>query len=113
MLTGELDVATIQELQDKIDEIMVPGQPIVLDLADLTFLDTSAMHCFVTTFEATGHPVVLLNASRLPPRLAHSGRLYQVPIRPTRPHSRPRPAGAPWAPRGWRCFHLRGYPSPP
>jgi hypothetical protein len=30
VLTGELDVATIQELQDKIDEIMVPGQAIVL-----------------------------------------------------------------------------------
>jgi hypothetical protein len=41
VLTGELDVATIQQLQDKIDEIVVPGQPIVLDLADLTFLDTS------------------------------------------------------------------------
>ena len=27
VLTGELDVATIQRLQDKIDEIMVPGQP--------------------------------------------------------------------------------------
>jgi anti-anti-sigma factor len=64
VLSGELDVATIQELQDKIDEIMVPGQPIVLDLTSLTFLDSSAMHCFVRTFEATGHPVVLLNASR-------------------------------------------------
>ena len=46
VLSGELDLATIQELQDKIDEIMVPGQPIVLDLADLTFLDSSAMHCW-------------------------------------------------------------------
>jgi anti-anti-sigma factor len=64
VLSGELDIATIQELQDKIDEIMVPGQPIVLDLTSLTFLDSSAMHCFVRTFEATGHPVVLLNASR-------------------------------------------------
>ena len=45
VLTGELDVATIQRLQDKSDEIVVPGQPIVLDLADLTFLDTSGMHC--------------------------------------------------------------------
>jgi hypothetical protein len=25
---------------------MIPGQPIVLDLADLTFLDSSAMHCW-------------------------------------------------------------------
>jgi anti-anti-sigma factor len=56
VLAGELDLATIQLLQDKIDEIMVPGQPIVLDLADLTFLDTSGMHCFVGTFEATGTP---------------------------------------------------------
>ena len=62
MLTGELDVATIQDLQDKIDEIMVPRQAIVLDLADLTFLDSSAMHCLVRTFEATGRPVVLRDA---------------------------------------------------
>lgn len=64
VLTGELDGATIQQLQDKIDDFAVQGQPIVLDLADLTFLDTSAMHCFVRAFEATGRPVVLLNASR-------------------------------------------------
>ena len=64
VLTGELDGATIQQLQDKIDDIVVPGQPIVLDLAQLNFLDTSAVHCFVRTFEATGCPVVLLNASR-------------------------------------------------
>jgi anti-anti-sigma factor len=51
-----LDGATMQELQDKIDEVMVPDQPIVLDLVDLTFLDSSAMHCLVRTFEATGRP---------------------------------------------------------
>jgi anti-anti-sigma factor len=77
VLTGELDVATIQGLQDKIDESMVPGQPIVLDLADLTFLDTSGMHCFVRTFEATGHPVVLLNASRSLRRIL--GHMTQEP----------------------------------
>ena len=77
VLTGELDVATIQLLQDKIDEIMVPGQPIVLDLADLTFLDTSGMHCFVRTFEATGHPVVLLSASRSLRRIL--GHMTQQP----------------------------------
>lgn len=64
VLTGELDLATIQQLQDKIDEVVVPGQAVVLDLAELAFLDTSAMHCLVRTFEATGRPVVLLNASR-------------------------------------------------
>ena len=39
-------MATVQDLQDKIDGIMVPGQAIVLDLAQLTFLDSSAIHCF-------------------------------------------------------------------
>jgi anti-anti-sigma factor len=77
VLTGELDLATIQELQDKIDEIMVPGQPIVLDLADLTFLDSSAMHCLVRTFEATGRPVVLQNASRALRRIL--GHMSQEP----------------------------------
>jgi anti-anti-sigma factor len=64
VLTGELDLATIQQLQDKIDEVVVRGQPIVLDLGELAFLDTSAMHCLVRTFETTGRPVVLLNVSR-------------------------------------------------
>ena len=77
VLTGELDAATIQELQDKIDETMVPGQPIVLELADLTFLDSSAMHCLVRTFEATGRPVVLQNTSRALRRIL--GHMTQVP----------------------------------
>jgi anti-anti-sigma factor len=77
VLSGELDLATVQELQGKIDEIMVPGQPIVLDLADLTFLDSSAMHCLVRTFEATGRPVVLQNASRALRRIL--GHMTQDP----------------------------------
>jgi anti-anti-sigma factor len=63
LLRGELDMLTVQDLQDKIDEIMVPGQPIVLDLAQLTFLDSSAAHCFIRAGAETGHPVVLHNAS--------------------------------------------------
>ena len=77
MLSGELDVATIRQLQDAIDAIMVPGQPIVLDLAELTFLDTSGMHCLVRTFEATDHPVVLHNASRSLRRIL--GHMTQQP----------------------------------
>jgi anti-anti-sigma factor len=64
LLRGELDMATVQDLQDKIDAIMVPGQAIVLDLAQLTFLDTSAIHCFIRAGAESGHPVVLMNASR-------------------------------------------------
>jgi anti-anti-sigma factor len=55
---------TIQDLQDKIDEIMVPGQVIVLDLAQLTFLDSSAIHCFIRACAESGHAVVLHNTSK-------------------------------------------------
>jgi len=66
---AELDMATIQALQNKIDEILVPGRPIVLDLAQLTFLDSSAVHCFIKTEAQSGHPVLLMNASRTVRRL--------------------------------------------
>jgi anti-anti-sigma factor len=69
LLRGELDMATIQALQNKIDEILVPGRPIVLDLAQLTFLDSSAVHCFIKTEAQSGHPVLLMNASRTVRRL--------------------------------------------
>jgi anti-anti-sigma regulatory factor len=46
-------------------------------LADLTFLDSSAMHCLVRTFEATGRPVVLQNASRALRRIL--GHMSQEP----------------------------------
>ena len=63
LLRGELDIGTIQVLQDKIDEVVVPGVAIVLDMAQLTFLDSSAIHCFIQTCQVTGHRVVLRNAS--------------------------------------------------
>ena len=63
LLRGELDLATVQDLQDAIDEILVPGEPIILDLAQLTFLETSAIHCLIRNGAKSGHPVVLRNAS--------------------------------------------------
>ena len=62
-LLGELDIGTIQDLQDKIDDVLVPGVAIVLDMAQLTFLDSSAIHLFIKTCQVTGHRVVLRNAS--------------------------------------------------
>jgi anti-anti-sigma regulatory factor len=37
LLRGELDLATVQDLQDWIEEVLVPGKPVILDLAQLTF----------------------------------------------------------------------------
>ena len=58
-------MATIQDRQDKIDEVMARA-PVVLDLEQLIFLDSSAMHCVIKTWQtwqASGHPVVLHNTS--------------------------------------------------
>src|SRR5262245_40411739 len=60
---GELDLSTIQELRDLVAEVMVPGRPIVLDLAQLTFIESSAIHWLVEVCDTTGHPVVLRNVS--------------------------------------------------
>jgi anti-anti-sigma factor len=79
LLRGELDMATVQDLQDEIDGIMVPGQAIVLDLAQLTFLDSSAIHCFIEAEAKSGHPVVLINASRAIRRILDLARLDSQP----------------------------------
>jgi anti-anti-sigma factor len=63
LLRGELDMATVQDLQDSIDQILVPGQPVILDLAQVTFLDSSSIPCLMRTWDASGHPVVLRNTS--------------------------------------------------
>jgi anti-anti-sigma factor len=63
LLRGELDMATVQELQGKIAETMIAGQAVIMDMAQLTFLDSNAIHCLVRTWKATGHPVVLQNTT--------------------------------------------------
>jgi len=63
LLRGELDVASVQDLQSKIDEVMIQGQPIILDLAQLNFMDSSGILCLFKTWYTSGHPVVLRNAS--------------------------------------------------
>ena len=59
VVRGELDMGTVDELQAKIDEVSLAGQAIVLDLAQLSFLDSAGVHCIINAFLATGHPVVL------------------------------------------------------
>ena len=61
--TGELDLGTIRKLRELVDEVTVPGRAIVLDLAHLTFMDNNVIHWLVEISDATGHPVVLRNAS--------------------------------------------------
>ncbi len=61
---GELDMTTVEELRFLVDEVMVPGRTIVLDLACLKFIDSNVIHWLVEVFEVTGTPVVLRNTPR-------------------------------------------------
>ena len=62
-LRGELDLSTLQALRDSVREIVVPGRAVVLDLAQLTFMDSSVIHWLVEVCDETGHPVLLRNVS--------------------------------------------------
>ena len=69
VLAGELDLATIQELQDVVNQVIAPGRALVFDLAQLRYIDTSAMRWFVDIRDETGHPVILRNVSPLVRRI--------------------------------------------
>jgi anti-sigma B factor antagonist len=51
-LSGELDVAVIKRLQDRLDSLARAGETVVLDLAALTFIDSSGLNVLVTAFKA-------------------------------------------------------------
>src|SRR5262245_41807121 len=78
VLTGELELSTLQALRNLVDGVIVPGRPIVLDLAQLTFMDSSVIHWLVETCDATGHPVVLRNASPVGRRILDIGTIVDA-----------------------------------
>jgi anti-anti-sigma factor len=62
ILRGELDQATVSDLETKISKLLAPGRALVLDLARLTFLATAGINCFVNAWKASGERVVLRDA---------------------------------------------------
>jgi anti-sigma B factor antagonist len=49
VLRGELDLSTVGKVQDALHEVEADAPPvIVLDLAKLTFLDSTGLRCLVT-----------------------------------------------------------------
>ena len=63
-LVGELDMATVEHLEGRIAEVGRNGSPIVIDMADLTFIDSSGVGFLVRTYLETGERVVICNPSR-------------------------------------------------
>jgi len=63
VLVGELDMDTLPEARQRVDEFMVPGRAVVLDLAGITFLDSMTLHWLVELADATGEPVIVRHAT--------------------------------------------------
>jgi anti-sigma B factor antagonist len=49
-VTGELDVAVIDRLRDRLDSLASTGEAVVLDLSELAFIDSSGLNVIVTSF---------------------------------------------------------------
>lgn len=69
LLRGELDVATVEELEKAVTEVMKPGRPVVLDMAQLNFIDSCGVEFLIRTYQVTGERVVICNPSRQVRRL--------------------------------------------
>ena len=72
-LSGELDMATVPDLNDQFAALEQGGtKAIVLDIRDLTFIDSSGLHAIVRAHrrsEENGHRLLFVGANPLARRL--------------------------------------------
>ena len=53
-LKGEFDMANARDLGDQIDRTLEGGKNLILDLSEVTFIDSSVIHVLVQASEAAG-----------------------------------------------------------
>jgi len=58
-LTGEFDIAAIDEFQATVDAVLDAQREVVLDLSELTFLDSTGIRAFLIVAGKVGGGVVL------------------------------------------------------
>lgn len=58
-LTGEFDIAAIDECQATVDAVLDAQREVVLDLSELTFLDSTGIRAFLIVAGKVGGGVVL------------------------------------------------------
>ena len=49
-VSGELDVAVVDRLKQRLDSLARPGETVVLDLSELSFIDSAGLNVIVTAF---------------------------------------------------------------
>jgi len=60
-LGGELDLSTVHDFHEVLDQVATPGRALVLDLSQVTFMDSIGVHGLLKAWHMTGEPVVLQN----------------------------------------------------
>jgi anti-anti-sigma factor len=84
---GELDMPAASVLDRVLDEAQTRSRLVVLELADLTFMDSAGVHCVVAASgyaRIAGHRLLVLHASRQVRRLfditatAHEVEFYEL-----------------------------------
>ncbi|MFI6602458.1 STAS domain-containing protein [Nonomuraea sp. NPDC050536] len=71
-VTGEVDITTSAHLQSAIKEGRRPGEPLILDLGGVTFLDSTGLSVLLdahTAAERDGGSLHLADVQRLPMRV--------------------------------------------
>jgi len=97
---GELDMATTPDLVDRLTHLeRTDVESILLDLREVTFLDSSAIHAFLTAHhhaQENGHRFILVGANARAQRvfeltgaefLLHENRTAEAVVQFTRPAS--------------------------
>lgn len=97
-LSGDLDVTTVPTLRDAVHRIN--GTDVIIDCADLQFLDSSGISLFVgirNERDGTGHSISLRNVGGIPRRaLEVTGLLagFEATVAADAPAPAPAPDGA-------------------
>src|SRR5689334_14586580 len=72
---GELDLATVSELNDAISSAIAARMPTIVDLTGLTFIDSTGLVCFLTAAQAAREAGIVLE---LVPGDAPAMRLFEL-----------------------------------
>jgi len=78
---GELDLETVPFLEAELDADVDPGSVIVIDLTELTFMDSTGLHLLVRLSERFPESLRVINGASSVERLLDlSGARDQLPI---------------------------------
>ncbi|SEG99747.1 anti-anti-sigma factor [Nonomuraea solani] len=80
-VAGELDVTNAGHLESSIGGARRPGQPVVLDLGELTFMDSSGLHVLLRVHSGLHHEGATLHLAAvqdLPARILQITGVWDV-----------------------------------